>query len=213
MRRIVGGLLVAAVLAFAGSAAPASAAEAPKPPAMENLWPPLRVSFPLRMSLESNPLEFRCQTWGSVTFADYTWRISTSATTDGEGLLDAASVAASSGGAPIDQYGDCRANPSAERLTPGVYYWQVSRPKEPGPGVEVGPTGTFTVGPSMECEAMGPILAKAKRKVVEEEARLRAARDPKSRRRIRASLQGRKIDVLRVKDNRRFFCHGGAGGR
>jgi hypothetical protein len=204
--------MVALVLVFAASAMAEAAPEPPKPPAMENLWPPLEVSFPLRMTLESNPLAFRCQTWWSVTWAQYTWRISTSPATEGEGLLGAAHVVASGAGTPLDPGGaECRAVSSSQRLAPGNYYWQVSRPKEPGPGVEVGPVGTFTVGPSKACEAMRPILAKANRTVVEDRKRLRAARDPKARRKIRQRLEGRIIDLGRVKNNRRFFCHAGAG--
>jgi hypothetical protein len=213
MKRIAGGLMVALTLAFATSAFAETAPEAPQPPRMENLWPPLEVSFPLQMTLEANPLEFRCQTWGMVTFADYTWRIATSPATDGEGALSAAGVVASGSGTPSDPYGDCRAVPSTQSLAPGDYYWQVSRPKEPGPGVEVGPVGTFTVGQSKQCKAMAPILAKAKRRLAEDQRRLRDARDPKARRKIRERVGIRKIDVFRVKHNRTFFCHAGAGGR
>lgn len=226
MKRIAGGIVVALTLILAaGAASAAGATEAPSPPsppapsppgppAMENLWPPLEVSFPLQMTLEANPLEFRCQTWGKVTPLDYTWRISTSPATEAEGLLAAADVVASGGARVIDEaYGQCGAVPSPQHLAPGAYYWQVARPKEPGPGVEVGPVGTFTVGQSKQCKAMAPILAKAKRKVTEEEKRLRSTRDPKARQTIRERLEGRKIDLGRVKDNRRFFCHAGAGGR
>jgi hypothetical protein len=214
VKRIVGGILVAVALlvpAGAGAETPPGAA---MPPPMENLWPPLEVSFPLQMTLEANPLEFRCQTWGKVTPLDYMWRISTSPATEAEGLLAAGDVVASGGTRVIDEaYGQCGAVPSAQRLAPGDYYWQVARPKEPGPGVEVGPVGTFTVGQSRQCRAMAPILAKAKRKVTEDEKRLRAARDPKAKRKIRERLIGRKIDVIRVTHNRTFFCHAGAGGR
>jgi hypothetical protein len=214
VRRIAAGILVATALLVPVGAGAETTPEAPKPPAMENLWPPLEVSFPLGMTLEANPLEFRCQTWGKVTPLDYTWRISTSPATEGEGLLAAADVVASGGSRVIDEaYGQCGAVPSQQRLAPGDYYWQVARPKEPGPGMEVGPVGTFTVGPSKQCKAMAPILAKAKRKVTEDERRLRTAQDPKARRRIHERLVGRKIDVIRVKHNRRFFCHAGAGGR
>jgi hypothetical protein len=207
---LAGAILVALALFFAARAAAEPAPEPPRPPAMENLWPPLEVSFPVPMSLEANPLKYRCQTWGSVTAADYTWRIATSPATEGEQVLAAAHVVASGGGTPLDPGGaECHAVPSAQRLAPGDYYWQVSRPKEPGPGVEVGPVSTFTVGRSEACEAMGPIVAKAKRKAAEDEARLRAARDPKTRRKIRERLTLRRIDVSRTKNNRRYFCHAG----
>ncbi|MBS1678356.1 MAG: hypothetical protein JST08_13340 [Actinobacteria bacterium] len=213
-RRIVGGLAVAVALVFAAGAAAEPAPEPPRPPAMENLWPPLEVSFPLQMTLESNPLRFRCQAWGNVTWADYTWRLSTSPATEGEGLLGAAQMIASGGGSPLDPGGaECRAVPSSQHLAPGNYYWQVSRPKQPGPGVEVGPVGTFTVGPSAECRKMQPILAKAKLRVAEDTKRLRAARDQRARRKIRERLEGRKIDLIRVKHNRRYFCRAGAGDR
>jgi hypothetical protein len=214
VKRLAGAILAVLLLVSAASALAAPAPEPSEPPAMENLWPPLEVSFPLQMTLESNPLRFRCQTWGSVTWAQYTWRISTSPATEGEGLLGAAHVVASGGGTPLDDGGaECRAVPSSQRLAPGDYYWQVSRPKEPGPGVEVGPVGTFTVGASKACKAMGPILTKAKRKVVEDRERLRAARASKAKRKIRERLEGRIIDLGRVKNNRRFFCHAGAGDR
>jgi hypothetical protein len=210
--RVAGAILVALALFFAARAGAETGPEAPQPPAMENLWPPLEVSFPVPMALAPNPLKFRCETCGTVTAADYTWRIATSPATEGEGVLAAAHVVASGGGTPLVPGGaECRAVPSSRRLPPGEYYWQVSRPKEPGPGVEVGPVSTFTVGRSQACEAMGPIVAKAKRKMAEDEARLRAARDPKAKRRIRERLIGRKIDVIRTKHNRKFFCHAGAG--
>jgi hypothetical protein len=209
--RVAGAILVALALSLPAGAAAETAPEAPRPPAMENLWPPLEVSFPVPMALEANPLKFRCQTWGAVTAADYTWRIATSPATDAEKVLATAHVVASGGGMPLDSGGaECRAVPSSQRLAPGDYYWQVSRPKEPGPGVEVGPVSTFTVGRSQECEAMGPIVAKAKRKVAEDEARLRAAHDPKAKRRIRERLVLRRIDVSRTKNNREYFCHAGA---
>lgn len=202
--------MVLALVAPAGASAGA-VSPPPGPPAMENLWPPKGVSFPLQMTLESNPIRFRCQTWGNVTWVDYTWRISDSSATESNGLLNPAHVIASGGALPPEEsIGGCRAAPQPVTLAPGVYYWQVTRPEEPGTGVDFGPVGNFTVGQSKQCKEMLPILVKAKRRVVEDERRLRAARDPKARRKARERLVGRKIDVIRVKRNRRYWCHGGA---
>lgn len=214
MKRIVGGILVVLALVAPAGAAGAAVPPPPGPPPMENLWPPLGVSFPLQTTLESNPIRFRCPTWGNVSWVDYTWRISNSSVTESDGLLNPAHVIASGGAlAPEESIGGCRAAPESVTLAPGVYYWQVTRPEEPGTGVDFGPVGNFTVGPSKQCKKMLPILEKAKRRVVEDERQLQAARGHKAKRKARERLVGRKTEVIRAKGNRRYWCHGGARGQ
>jgi hypothetical protein len=213
VKQIVGGLLVTLLLL-----PPASAAATPAPaPGMENLWPPREVSLPLGTSLEPSPLRFFCPAFerespaGSVTWRDYGWRISTSPTTESEGLLSLANIVAYGGAAPMPTgENECQGAPQPNSLTPGDYYWQVSRPKQLGSGVEVGQVWTFSVGPSQACKTARRTATQLEQGIRQGRKELRAARTLKAKRKIRQALEIRKIDFIRVKHNREYFCNAGA---
>jgi hypothetical protein len=141
VKGIVWGLLVSLLLVMPVSAA----ASPPTAPRMENLWPPREVSLPLDTSLEPSPLWFFCPAYeretpaAGVSWRDYGWRISAAPATEAEGLLSLADVVAYGGATPMPtDENECEGAPQPNSLSPGDYFWQVSRPKQLGPGVEVG---------------------------------------------------------------------------
>jgi hypothetical protein len=213
MKRIAGGLLVALLLV-----APASAAAIPPPaPLMENRWPPREVSLPLETTLEPSPLRFFCPGYereapaAGVSWRDYGWRISTSSATESEGLLSLAHIVAYGGATPMPtDENECRGAPQPNALAPGDYYWQVSRPKQLGPGVEVGQVWTFSVGPSPACRFARRSAHKLERRIEVDRKNLRAARVKDLKRRARIALQNDQLALIATDRNRKFFCDAGA---
>jgi hypothetical protein len=197
---------------------PASAAATPPTaPRMENLWPPREVSLPLETSLEPSPLRFFCPGYereapaGGVSWRDYGWRISTSSATGSEGLLSLGHIVAYGGATPMsNDENECQGTPQPNSLSPGDYYWQVSRPKQLGPGVEVGQVWTFTVGESPACKTARQNAVRVKRSIDADRKKIRAARTFKAKEKIRRALESRALALIATGRNRKYFCNAGA---
>jgi hypothetical protein len=219
MKKILGGLMVAAGLIVAALAGSATAEPAPEPggtTTIENLKPGQEISFQSGFPFFSNPLKFTCPPIGTVTQGDYTWTIATSSATEGEGQLSKANVVATGGSKPVANSGNgniCHPltveNPP---LREGTYYWQVSRPKSPGPGVEVGEVWTFTIGMSKKCEAATKKSDGVKKLLSAARKRWGAAPAGSARRQSALkAIHAVEKKYAAAKVTYRFYCKGEAG--
>jgi hypothetical protein len=216
MKKILGGLMVVAGLVavlLAGTATAELGPPAADPTAMENLRPQQEVSFKAPMTLEKSPLKFRCQTFGNITHHSYVWTIAKSPATEGEGGLRAANVVATGGSGSVEPFEEgsvCHGLPQATKLPEGKYFWQISRPKEPGPGTEYGEVWTFTAGECARCKAVTKNAKRLQRRVDEARKKWRAA-SGSAKKRAYKTLEGEVDKLSLVDSNRALYCTGGAG--
>lgn len=219
MKKILGVLMVVTGLIAALVAGSATAGPAPEPAAttsIENLKPGQEVSFQSGFAFFRNPLKFTCPAIGTVTQGDYTWTIANSPATEGEGQLSKANVVAGGGSGPVANSGNgntCHAlTTETQPLQEGTYYWQVSRPKVPGPGVEVGEVWTFTIGASKKCEAATK-KSKGVQKLLSAARKRWGAAPEGSARRTSAlkTIHALEKKYAAAKGTYRFYCKGEAG--
>jgi hypothetical protein len=216
MKKIVGGLMVVAgliVVALAGNAMAELGPPAASPTAMENLRPQQEVSFKAPLTLEKSPLKFRCQTFGNITHKSYTWTIAKAPTTEGEGGLSAANVVATGGSGSVEPFEEgnvCHGLPQSTKLPEGKYFWQVSRPKEPGPGMEYGEVWTFTAGESARCKAVKKNVKRLQRKIDLARKKWHAAKGSAKKKAYKA-LEDEVDKILLPQSNESLYCKGGAG--
>jgi hypothetical protein len=216
MKKILGGLMVVAGLIAAllvGSAMAEPAPESGGSTKIQNLRPQQEVSFKAPLTLSKSPLKFRCQTFGSITHKSYTWSIAKSAATEGEGGLSAANVVATGGSGsiePFEEGGICHGLPQSTTLPEGTYYWQVSRPKEPGPGIEYGEIWTFTVGESPKCKAVKKKMKLLRHRVAVARKKWHAATGS-AKKKAYEVLEAAVGKVADEQSDQSLYCKGGAG--